>query len=68
MNTNGLICFEQFFEFYKDFSIFPDIVNMNQIKNIFFMLSETLIKELNSTKGFFIIMKMIQNVMKMKKR
>jgi hypothetical protein len=34
--------FDQFFEFYKDFSLFPDIINLVQLKNIFFTLSEFL--------------------------
>ena len=32
--------FDHFFEFYKDFSLFPDIINLVQLKNIFFSLTE----------------------------
>jgi hypothetical protein len=32
--------FDQFFDFFKDFSLFPDIVNLIQVKNIFFTLAE----------------------------
>ena len=34
--------FDQFFCFYKDFGLFPDIVNMLQLKNIFFSLADLL--------------------------
>jgi hypothetical protein len=47
MENHGFLSFEQFFEFYKDFSIFPDIINLIQLKNIFFTLSEILVKELH---------------------
>jgi hypothetical protein len=47
MENHGFISFEQFFEFYKDFSIFPDIINLIQLKDIFFTLSELLVKELH---------------------
>ena len=39
-NPQLLMTFEQFFDFYKDFSIFPDIINLIQIKKIFSTLSE----------------------------
>lgn len=39
---DGYMNFEQLFEFYKDFDIFPDIVNLIQIKSIFNILSESL--------------------------
>lgn len=32
--------FDQFFDFFKDFSLFPDIVNLIQVKNVFFTLAE----------------------------
>ena len=34
MNFNG------FHEFYKSFSLFPDIINLVKLKNLFFTLSE----------------------------
>ena len=39
--------FEQLLDFYKDFSIFPDIVTLIQIKTIFNTLSETLENDTN---------------------
>ncbi len=35
-----LMTFDQFFDFYKDFSLFPDVVNLIHVKNIFSALSE----------------------------
>jgi hypothetical protein len=32
--------FEHFFDFYKDFSLFPDIINLIQIKKLFSTLAE----------------------------
>ena len=40
--NDGLMTFEKFFDFFKDFSIFPEIVNLVQLKNIFFTLAESL--------------------------
>ena len=34
------IVFNQFFNFYTDFSIFPDIINLSQIKTLFAFLSQ----------------------------
>jgi len=39
--------FEQMFDFYKDFSIFPDIITLIQIKTIFNSLSEYFNNEAN---------------------
>lgn len=33
--------FSNYFEFYKNYSLFPDLINLIQLKNIFFTLSET---------------------------
>ena len=38
----GYMNFEMIFNFYKDFEIFPEIVNLIQLKNIFFVLSESM--------------------------
>jgi hypothetical protein len=35
-----IMSFENFLDFYKDFSLFPDIVNLTQLKKIFSTLSE----------------------------
>jgi hypothetical protein len=32
--------FDQFFDFFKDFSLFPDIVNLINVKNIFSTLAD----------------------------
>lgn len=37
--------FENFYEFYKDFSLFPDIVNLFQLKKIFSVLSDIFMNE-----------------------
>lgn len=37
-DSNSLIDFQLFFAFYKDFSIFPDIANLIEIKKMFFIL------------------------------
>jgi len=39
--------FEQLFDFYKDFAIFPDIITLIQIKTIFNSLSEYFNNEMN---------------------
>jgi hypothetical protein len=41
-DNSGYMSFEQMFTFYKDFNIFPEIINLIQLKNIFFVLSESL--------------------------
>lgn len=41
-NSRSLMSFDQFFDFYKDFSLFPDIVNLITLKKIFFTLAEVL--------------------------
>lgn len=46
-DNGGYMSFEQIFEFYKDFELFPDIVNLIQLKNIFFTLAESLSVEAN---------------------
>ena len=38
-NNNMRFC--NFFEFYKNYCLFPDLVSLVQLKNIFFTLSET---------------------------
>jgi len=57
-DNNCFMSFEQLFEFYKDFSIFPDIITLVQIKTIFNSLSEYFNneanKEGNKTKRKFI--------------
>jgi hypothetical protein len=57
-DTNELMSYEQFYDFYKDFSIFPDVINSTTMKNIFFFLTEALgqlIKEENSKNSKYII-------------
>lgn len=39
-NNKGFMTFENIFEFYKDFEIFPDIIPLWKIKEIFECLSE----------------------------
>jgi hypothetical protein len=41
-NYNKFMTFDQFFDFYKNFSLFPDIINLIQLKNLFFTLAEVL--------------------------
>ena len=41
-DSDGLINFENMFEFYKNFDIFPSIVNLIELKSIFFTLSESI--------------------------
>ncbi len=36
----SLITFDRYLDFCKDFSLFPDIVNLVQVKSIFYTLSE----------------------------
>lgn len=45
-STDYLMYFDQFFEFYKDFSLFPDIVNLIQLKGIFSTLAEIFANEM----------------------
>lgn len=40
-----LMNFEQYFDFYKDFSIFPDIINLSLLKLIFYSLAEIMHSE-----------------------
>ena len=44
-DNGGFMTFEHLFDFYKDFHIFPEIVNLIQLKNIFFVLSESLVQD-----------------------
>jgi len=47
-DTKSLMSFDQFYEFYKNFSLFPDIVNLVQLKKIFTTLAEAyLLQKLN---------------------
>ena len=39
-DKNGNMRFSNYFEFYKNYSLFPDLINLIQLKNIFFTLSE----------------------------
>ena len=39
--------FEQLFDFYKDFALFPDIITLVQIKTIFNSLSDHFYNESN---------------------
>ncbi len=39
-DTHFMMSFEQFYDFYKSFSLFPDIVNLTQVKHIFSTLAE----------------------------
>ena len=45
-----LIEFELFNQFFRDFNIFPNIVNLMQIKSIFFSLQELIANQLNISK------------------
>jgi len=45
-----LIDFEQFNQFFRDFGVFPSVVNLVQIKTIFFTLQESIAKQLNNSK------------------
>lgn len=51
-NKHGLIVFDHFFEFFKDFSVFPDVVNLVQLKNIFFTLADFLKTQIESTSAY----------------
>lgn len=39
-NENGNMTFLHFFNFYKNFSLFPDLINLVQMKNLFCFLTE----------------------------
>ncbi len=39
-NKNNLMSFDQIFDFFKDFSLFPDLINLVQLRSIFHSLSE----------------------------
>jgi hypothetical protein len=41
--TTGNICFKKYLLFYKDYSLFPDLINMVKLKNIFFTLKESML-------------------------
>ena len=41
--TTGNICFKKYLQFYKDYSLFPDLINMVKLKNIFFTLKESML-------------------------
>lgn len=45
-----LIDFELFNQFFRDFDIFPRVVNLMQIKSIFFVLQELIVNQLNISK------------------
>lgn len=45
-----LIDFELFNQFCRDFNIFPNIVNLVQLKSIFFTLQELIVNQLNLSK------------------
>jgi len=42
-----LIDFELFNQFFRDFDIFPGVVNLVQIKSIFFILQELIVSQIN---------------------
>jgi len=46
-NKQGLLNFETFFNFYKDFTIFPEMINLILVKNLFFSLADAYGKQLN---------------------
>ena len=41
--STGNIHFVNYLQFYKDYSLFPDLVNMVKLKNVFFTLKESMI-------------------------
>jgi hypothetical protein len=45
----GFIKYENFFTFYKDFNIYPEIINIVQLKNIFSTLSDLLISSIENS-------------------
>lgn len=45
-----LIDFELFNQFFRDFDIFPSVINLMQIKSIFFSLQESIVNQLNISK------------------
>jgi hypothetical protein len=65
-NQQQLMTFEHFFDFYKDFSLFPDIINLIQIKKLFSTLAEVYanaeIEDLSQSKSFVSIDKDALNV------
>ena len=55
-DKRGNMEFDRLINFYKDFEIFPDIISLTQIKNIFNYLSEMFVEEeknMNKTKSNF---------------
>lgn len=45
-----LIDFEQFNQFFRDFDLFPNVLNLIQLKNIFFTLQELIKYQIVNTK------------------
>jgi hypothetical protein len=49
-SEEGHMSFDGFYKFYKDFGIFPKVITLIQMKNIFFSLSEILALHFNECK------------------
>ena len=45
-----LMDFEQFNQFFRDFNIFPNVLNLNQLKNIYFTLQELIKYQIQNSK------------------
>jgi len=50
-NPKGLMNFDTYFNFYKDYSIFPEMTNLILLKNIYFTLTDIYSRQLNNVGG-----------------
>jgi len=50
-NQKGLMNFETFFNFYKEYAIFPEMINLIFLKNIYFVLTDIYSRQLNNPGG-----------------
>ena len=39
LDQTNLMNFSMFHDFYKDFNLFPDLINLSQLKSLFLLLS-----------------------------
>ena len=48
--SNDLLNFEGFFELYQDFNLFPDLIQLTELKSLFYFLSKIYKDGINGNK------------------
>lgn len=52
-DSHELLDYSSLFRFFKDFKIFPEIINLLQFKTIFYSLNDLLLEQINSNSELF---------------